>query len=284
MQRHTSIGFSLIIFLAFAVSATAQTRGDRETSEQKPVQTQTDPAVAAKPENKFQFMHGRISYRKKGPEGFERGREDWSLTHNRDGSRTLRTLSMTDDSKFVRDVTYTIDTDARPLRAFVQLQVDDQLVGSGYFQVTGDRMTIVTDGVDTGHTMQVIPVPKRFHVMTHALMADGWPALAFEGKEPGTQTFPSYSTSPSWDGTSGPLGYMTTQDLTLVGSEQVTVPAGKFQAQHYIIGDDADPLGASHIWVTGEHNILVKYDWPAFGMEYMLESLIVEPQTDLPKP
>lgn len=240
----------------------------------------TATADRSRPRNQFQYMHGRLSYRKKAPDGFERGREDWWLTYNRDGSRTMRTLAMTDDSKFVRDVTFTVGADERPLRVYVQLQVDEQLVGSGYFQVTGDTMTIVTDGIDTGHTVQVIPVPQRFHVLTHAVMLDGWPAWAFEGNEPGTQTFSTYSTSPLWNGITGPLGYMTTQRFTLVGNEQITVPAGTFQARHYAVGDDTDPQRGSHIWVTGEHNILVKYDWPPYGMEYLLESLIVEPQTD----
>ena len=279
MQKHTYIRFSSIVFLTFVVSATAQIRGGLEASEQKPAQLQPDPAGGARPGNQFQYMHGRLSYQKKTPAGFERGREYWWLTYNRDGSRTMRTLAMTDDSKFVRDVIFTIGADGRPLRIYDQIQVDNQLVGSGYFQVTGDTMTVVTDGIDTGHTVQVIPVPKRFHVMTHAVMLDGWPAWAYEGDEPGTQTISTYSTSPTWNGTTGPLGYMIKQHPTLVGSEQITVPAGTFQTRHYTWGN-TDPELALHVWVTGEHNILVKYNTPSSAMVYVLESLIVEPQTD----
>lgn len=188
----------------------------------------------------------------------------------------MRTLAMTDDSKFVRDVTYTLGEDGRPLRVFEQLQVDGLLVGSGYFSVTGDTLTIMTDGFDTGHTVQKIKVPERFHILTHAVMLDGWGYWGFVGDKPGDQIKDVYSTSPLWNGITGPLGHMVKSRMTYVGKEQVTVPAGTFEARHFIAGDDKDHSNISHIWVTGEHNILVKYDWPPREMEYLLESLTIE--------
>lgn len=238
---------------------------------------QGQSGAAAQNAKAFQYMYGRLSYRKKTADGgFERGREDFWLTQNRDGSRTMRTLAMTDDSEFVRDVTYTLGVDERPLRVFEQLQVGDLLVGSGYFSVAGDTMTIMTDGYDTGHTVQQVKVPERFHVLTHAVMLDGWPFWAFVGNKPGHQTIDVYSTSPLWNGTTGPLGHMVKQRLTFVGNEEITVPAGTFQTGHFSFGGDEDPSKASHVWITGEHNILVKYDWPSYGMEYLLESLTIE--------
>jgi hypothetical protein len=235
---------------------------------------------ASELDNQFQYIHGRLSYRKKTPSGEERGREDWWLTRNRDGSRTMRCLSMTDDSKFVRDVSYTLGADERPLQVFIQLQVDDQWVGSGYFRVSGDTMNIVTDSIDTGHTVQSVHVPPRFHVLSHAVMLDAWPIWALDVEAGGSQTIAVYSTSQLWNGTDGPLGRMTKQRFTLVGSEQITVPAGTFQTRHIRFGDDPDPARASDVWVTGADNILVKYDWPSLGLEYVLESLTTETQTD----
>ena len=279
MQKHVFIRLPLIALLTFVISATAQARQGRETPEQK-----IEPAVqvdsAARSRQPFRYIHGRLSYRKKTGSGIERGREDWWLTENRDGSRTMRTLAMTDDSKFVRDVIYTLGADERPLQVFVQLQVERQLIGSGYFRVAGDTMNIVTDGIDTGHTEQTVKVPRRFHVLTHAVMLDGWPSWAFDTVLGGTQTIAVYTTSPLWNGTSGPLGRMTEQRFTLIGTEQITVPAGTFQARHFSFGGDEDPQHASHVWVTGENNILVKYDWPPYGMEYLLESLITESQAE----
>ena len=237
-------------------------------------------SAAAGPDEQLQFMEGRLSYRRKTDSGTERGREHWSLTRNRDGSRTMRVVAMTDDSKFVRDIVYTLDANGSPLLVLIQLQVGSELVGSGYFRVSGDRMTVVTDGIDTGHTVQVVNVPERFHVLTHAVMLDGWPAWALDFEQGGSQTIDVYTTSPLWNGTSGPLGRMTRQRFTLVGTEEITVPAGTFQARRLRFGDDTDPERASHVWITGEDNILLKYDWPAYGMEYLLESLTIEAPVD----
>lgn len=261
-MRHLlfSLLVSLAVSMAFAPAASA------------------DDAAGARVEREdpFRYLHGRLSYRRKTGAGIERGREDWWLTRNRDGSRTMRTLAMTDDSRFVRDVIYTIGADERPRLVLIQLQVDSQLTGSGYFRVSGDKMTIVTDAVDTGHTVQVVDVPARFHVLTHAVMLDGWPAWALDMAQAGSQTIDVYTTSPLWNGTSGPLGRMIEQRFTLLGSEEITVPAGTFDAQHFRTGDASDTSPASHIWVTGQDNILLRYDWPAYGMEYVLESLVVE--------
>lgn len=231
----------------------------------------TPPAAFAQLESAaggpLPYLHGRLSYRVKA-DGRERGIEDWWLTRNRNGSRTMRTLATTFDSKFVRDVTYTLGPDERPYQVFIQLQIADEIIGSGYFRVEGDELRIVTDMVDTGHTVQTLHAPARLHILTHAVMLDGWPAWGFDPDGPAEQTLSVYSTSPLWNGTSGPLGRMQQQNFRLVGTEEITVPAGTFEARHFSFGD-----GGSHVWVTGEDNILLKYDWPPHGLEYVLVTL-----------
>ena len=278
MQIKTQMGVVAAVLLIFAAEVSAQSPVPHLAQGQS--NHLGESMAASEPERQFQYIHGRLSYRKKTASGEERGREDWWLTRNRDGSRTMRSLAMTDDSKFVRDVSYTLGADERPLQVFIQLQVDEQWVGSGYFRVTGDTMNLVTDSIHTGHTVQSVHVPPRFHVLTHAVMLDGWPAWAFDQTLGGSQTIAVYSTSQLWNGTDGPLGRMTKQQFTLIGTEAITVPAGTFQARRFRIGDNSDPASASDIWVTGEHNILVKYDWPSRGLEYVLVSLTTETQTD----
>src|SRR5215813_14462740 len=111
--------------------------------------------------SKLKYQYGRLSYRKKSTGG-ERGREDWRLTRNRDGSVTMRCLSMTDDSKLVRDVIYTRSKNGRPVDAFIRLQAANQLIGIGYFRVYDNRMDVITDGIETGHSVQMVDVPADF--------------------------------------------------------------------------------------------------------------------------
>ncbi len=221
------------------------------------------------------YQHGRLSYRKRST-GFERGREDFWLTRNRDGSRTLRSVAMTDDSKFVRDATYTLGADERPVDVFVRLQVGGTLVGTGYFRTEGDRLRVVTDTAETGHTEQVVPVPRRFHVITHAVVLDAWPFWAYDLARGGEQTITVYNTSTRWDGTDGPLGRIEGLRLRFVAEEEVTVPAGTIGCRRFTLETDAVKVPTSNIWVTGEDNLMVRYDWGDLDLEYVLVSWVKE--------
>ncbi len=219
--------------------------------------------------------HGMLSYRRKST-GAERGREYWSLTRHRDGTRTMRCVAMTEDSQFVRDVTYTLGKDHRPLDVFIRLQVGERFVGSGYFRVEGDQMRVVTDGWDTGHVNQTLCVPECFYIVTHAVMLDGWMFWSYDKAKGGEQCIPIYNTSTQWDGTDGPLGRQETLRVTLVGEEEMEVPAGRFHTTHFRFESDFINVPTSDLWITGEDLVLVKYDWSGLGLEYVLVSLVTE--------
>jgi len=231
------------------------------------------------------YSHGRLSYRRTeaGTEARtetaeERGREDWALTRNRDGSRTLRCLAMTDDSEFVRDASYTLDPQGRVREVFVRLMVEQRWVGSGYFRVEGDRLEVVVDMSETGgRSQESLRIPKRFHVMTHAVMLDGWTFWPYDEDAGGEQELTVYNTSTRWNGTDGPLGRLETIRVTALGSREIQVPAGRFPCRGFRVTSDVIPNSPpSEIWVTGEDDLLVRYDWGGLGLEYVLSELRVE--------
>jgi hypothetical protein len=226
--------------------------------------------------SKLRYQQGRLSYRKKSTGG-ERGREDWSLTRNRDGTVTMRCLAMTDDSRLVRDVIYTRGKNGRPVDAFVRLQVASQLVGIGYFRVYGNRMDVITDGAETGHSVQTVEVPADyFSITTHALMLDGWMYFNYDRALGGLQQRSFYNTSARLGGADGPLGRMETCRIQLVGEEEVDVPAGRFKATHFQMDSDNLEVPASNLWVAGEDKILLRCDWGELDLEYVLTSWKVE--------
>jgi len=224
----------------------------------------------------LEFLQGRLSYRKRST-GAERGREYFWLTLNRDGSRTLRCLATTDDSRFVRDVTFTLGADERPAEAFVRLMVGERHVGSGFFRTRDDRLFVTTESAEQGRAEQSVPVPERFALTTHAVMLDGWLIWAYDRARGGEQRVTFYNTSTKWNGTDGPLGRLETQRLTLLGEEEVSVPAGRFRATHFKFDADDVKVPTSHLWVTGEHQLLVKYDWGELDLEYVLTDLVKGP-------
>ena len=216
---------------------------------------------------------GRLLYRKKST-GAVRGREDFSITENRDGTATLTAVASTDDSKFVRHVVYTKARDGRPRDVFVRLQVDGSMIGAGYFRLEGDTLHITTDTAMTGHTVQILKVPGDFFsVVTHSVMLDGWIALNYDWEVGGLQRRTFYNTSTLWNGTDGPLGRLETYRITSLGDADVSSPAGTFPCRHVRMDADFLKVPASDIYVTGKHHILVKYDWNELDLEYVLESL-----------
>jgi len=226
--------------------------------------------------SKLKYQYGRLSYRKKSTGG-ERGREDWSLTRNRDGTVTLRCLAMTDDSKLVRDVIYTRRKDGRPVDAFIRLQVADQLIGSGYFRVQDGTMDVIADGNETGHSVQTVSVPEDFFsITTHAVMVDGWIYFNYDRSMGGEQLRAFYNTSTRLDGADGPLGRVEACRVKLVGEEEVEIPAGRFKATHFQVDSDNLEVPASSLWVAGEDKILLRCDWRELDLEYVLTAWKVE--------
>ena len=221
----------------------------------------------------LRHLSGRLLYRRKSTDTV-RGREDFSITENRDGTVTLTALAITDDSKFVRHVIYTASHDGRPRDVFVRLQVNGGLVGSGYFRVEDDVLHITTDTAMTGHTVQTLKVPTDFFaVVTHSVMLDGWMVKNYDWEVGGLQRRSFYNTSTLWNGTDGPLGRMETYRITALGDKDVVSPAGTFPCRHVRMDADFLKVPSSDIYVTGKHDVLVKYDWNELDLEYVLESL-----------
>jgi hypothetical protein len=224
----------------------------------------------------LKYQYGRLSYRHKST-GEERGREDWSLTRNCDGTVTMRCLAMTDDSKLVRDVIYTRRKEGRAVDAFIRLQAADRLIGSGYFRVQDGAMNVIADGNETGHSVQRLTVPEDFFsIATHAVMLDGWMYFNYDRLIGGEQLRVFYNTSTRLDGADGPLGRMATCRVKMIGEEEVEVPAGKFKAMRFQMDSDNLEFPTSSLWVAGEDKILLRCDWHELDFEYVLTAWKVE--------
>jgi hypothetical protein len=224
----------------------------------------------------FKYQYGRLSYRRRST-GAERGREDWWLTRNRDGTVTMRSLSMMDDSKLVRDVVYTRAKDGRPIDVFIRLQADDRMIGAGYFRVQGETMDVVADGVETGHSIQSVKVPPDFFsITTHSVMLDAWAYFNYDRAKGGEQLRTFYNTTSRLDAADGPLGRIETYRVTFNGEEEADVPAGKFKATHFRVKPELLKTPAAHFWVAGEDKILLHCEYEDLDLVCVLTSWTVE--------
>lgn len=220
--------------------------------------------------SELHYQHGRLSYRKKST-GVERGREDWWLTRNRDGSATLRSLVITEDSRVVRDVNYTRAVDGRLSEAFLRLQVGEHWVGSGHFRTQADTLHVSAYGQDFGHVTQSIALPTEpIFLATYSVMQTAWVIFAYDRSRGGEQLRRIYNTSTRRDGRDGPLGRLETCRIRLLGEEEVEVPAGRFKTTHFQLELDGVRMPAAHFWVAGQDRVLLRCDWPELDHEYVL--------------
>ena len=113
-----------------------------------------------------------------GDEVGERGREWFDVTVEPDGTRTLRAKCEIDGSvvhnfRVLRDVTFTLDGNCRPLDAFVRITVNDKFMGSSWFRFGEHEVECEGFTVNEGRISQKVPVarwPRSFG--SHPVVCD----------------------------------------------------------------------------------------------------------------
>ena len=203
----------------------------------------------------------------------ERGRESFTVTVHKNGERTMRSLCEMDDSQVLRDVVYTVDKDWRPLDAFVRLTVERKFMGSGWFRFADDFVECETVTADTGRISQRIAVDERPRTFgAHPVACDIWHLAAFDLSSPQKiQTWPNAMSSPLPNGASGPMIGLSTIRVEHLGPEEVTVPAGTFQCEHFrFLLKDKPP---EDLWCTVDDYLMVKIRWDLLETTYELVGL-----------
>jgi hypothetical protein len=217
-------------------------------------------------------MSGRLGYyhRQRG----ETGREQFTITQHADGVRTLRALCEMDDDAVLRDVTFSVGADWRPLDAFIRLTVRDRFVGASWFRFHAHGAECEGFTAADGRFSQRIDSeswPAYFG--THSLVTDGWHAPFWREDGPPEQLLQSLVCSHAANGATGPVLSAGTARLVLLGRERLRVPAGEFDARHFTVkfGSFDVPM---HFWVTDSpDHLILKIDWDHLDAYYELLEL-----------
>ena len=215
---------------------------------------------------KHRTIRGRILYTSKKPErmGEERGRESFIITVHTDGKRTLRAHCEIDDPPSVlRDVTLSMDADYYPLDCFTRLTLDDRFEGTGWMRLTETQAETESFNVRDGRISQRLDLERRTRwLATHPIAGDGMAFAIFDrSRGPGRIFYPDMMvTSPDHRGATGPLLFKLGFGLEYVGDEEITVPAGTFNAYHLRYVDTAGQLPEEHprydVWCTADGDFI----------------------------
>ncbi len=208
---------------------------------------------------------GRLAYL--GANGQRTGREIFSVSVHGDGSRTLRAQCEMDDDDLVRDAHLVLGPDARPCEAYVRLVEQGAWTGSGWYRAGPGGLTAHTASpAGPGETSLAGDLA---YFGTHALINDGWLALALGDRSEGV--IDGAACSHRANGGGAPALLTSRAVVRRLPDETLTVAGGRFACRHIAISyGDYPPIDA---WVTGPHALLVLMTWTHLAGRYELEHL-----------
>ncbi len=167
-------------------------------------------------------------------------REWFTTTWHEDGQRTVRSVcelerGLVAERSVLRDVTYTVDAERRPLDCFVRVHRDGVFLGSAWFRFGPDFAECEAYGIEIGRLSQRFDRRSVPSFGAHALTCDITHLERFDHSRP-ERVQPAHGvmlSSMEHDGCSGPLLCPIDFRIEYVGRESLTVPAGTFEADHY---------------------------------------------------
>lgn len=222
-------------------------------------------------------IRGRLLYT--GPAG-ERGREWFTFTVHRDGSRIVRAQCEIEEGEVLRDVTWSLGPDWHPRDCSIRLTVADRFVGSGWFRFEEREAEGEVFTAAEGRMSQRVATPRRARAFgSHAIVADGLMTAMFDPAGLRRQHFANlFMSSYAFNGATGPMLLPIEFGLEFLGREEVTVPAGTFRCRRYryILGGSAvDGHPQYDNWVTddGDHVIVKAHVGAPKHYTYELASL-----------
>ncbi|WP_260928473.1 hypothetical protein [Novosphingobium sp. 9] len=195
------------------------------------------------------------------------------------GGRLLRALCiMAADERgegdLVRDVSMALDRDWRPRdgwsRVMRPAQGDDAL----WFRVSGERLLADTRlaGEDRAQAVSSLPFGLPY-LGLHPLQGDALIAMARGRDEPGVyRLIASATNSVSPNGDAAPGAHLLDIAVAWVGESEISVPAGRFAADHFRLRWRQD-WPAADLWVRRGDCLFLRMAWELVEGDFVLETL-----------
>ena len=226
----------------------------------------------------FKYISGKVLYCH--DDRGEVGRENFTISKDNHGFRTLRARCEIDEDQLLRDVVYTVDKNWLPIDAFVRLSVDGSFQGTTWYNFSDQMVECEAITRDAGRFTQQQRVdswPMAFGA--HPVANDAWGCAVFDmdNKEERQHFKNCVTTSKTPHGNTGPNITMTEKYISFHGNEELSVPAGTFKTNYFQLSWDSDVVGYDwppiHIWTYSDDFIIVKIRWDHLKSNYLLDSL-----------
>ena len=241
-----------VVFPLFAMLLTAQQSGAQQPEN-------TGPNI-----NVVRAVVGTLRLQTKTDKRY-RGVEEWRIFVHPDGSRTMILSKDFIAANALQIMTAHVDKDFRPVDVYATYWTRDGYRGSIRAAVEGNELRAVSEGPG-GRIEDVLDVPHELSVVTHGESMNGWYLWQGERDANGVHQATYFNFNPSPDDSALVKGRLHPATFTYLGTETVTVPAGTFEAERYLLTN-------IEMWITGEDRILVKQAITDEDKEYVLTHL-----------
>ena len=191
--------------------------------------------------------------------GGVQGRDEFTRTRMDDGSLVVQARTITQDTRVLRDVTHALGADHRPLSSHIVQWINGRRTGDGWFLADQGGVSVSTWMAAQGVIRQRIETPAwPAFIVPHAVVCDAFICARYDHDLGGRQAIAGgIRSSPLANGLTGPLGdLMTSVHLTRLVSEDITVPAGTFTADHFRIESGTGEV--DDLWVRRSDLLLVR--------------------------
>ncbi|MBM3503140.1 MAG: hypothetical protein FJX65_04625 [Alphaproteobacteria bacterium] len=190
------------------------------------------------------------------PDGRTTGYERFLITHNPDGSRTLRTLTRSPTGDLLRDTNQLVGPDWQAIEAIGRLFVKGQSHGTVMRRIEGGMLHSWVWNHSTEADYATFAAPRNLLLGFHPISHDAWKMNFLDRAHKDWQDVWVHTVSVTWNGSTLGHGELRRSQGRFEGLEDVSVPAGRFACERYTW---ASPSGSElGIWRTGDANVLVK--------------------------
>ena len=207
--------------------------------------------------------------------GKKRGVEPCFVSIHSDGSRVIRATSKIFDTKIIRDVIYSVDSNFKPVDCFIKIRENDKLISSTFFCFT--EKCIYLNGINSEKKVvgEKLNTERSESFISHAVSADVWhSANIIKKNSEGMQKIsPVYSSSPLPNGASDSKIHRWDLRAKFIEFTKIKTPAGIFDAEHIQYYENNNSLWLE-MWCTNDiDRIMLKMYYPVYDSYYLLNEL-----------
>ncbi len=190
------------------------------------------------------------------PDGAASPYEQFIVTLNPDGSRTMRTVTRSPKGDLLRDVNQLLDHRWRDLQSMGRVFFEGKPLGTVLRRIVDDTMYSTVLSPDGAKDEATFPAPPEMIIGFHAILSDAWKMNRLDTSHNQYQDILVHTVSRTWNGSTLGHGERVQSRARFEGKETLDLPAGCFECEKFVWLTSFDK--ELHVWRTGEANVLAK--------------------------